>query len=267
MPTGTPDFNANLATNPTSPSYDPGEETTRLLMGGGSTSRAGRWVFATGFEADIIGLGPMNMGTMNSLSGRADIMTVAPSPNVANQLYVHQGIQFLRLQTGAQAGSMSFVYKSIPLQSGNMGLECFLFLPLSNPINAEIKLECLRWGVGGSYYYYGSLLMVFGSTLSNITLNYIDNGGTKLIENVSRFFGGDTRASWHYIKLVYDPQTNLHIRAIMDNTSYALSTPGAGPFSSSTTGNDRYGVQMKTTDASLKEVWIDNLICTADEPV
>ena len=48
---GTPDYGRSLASNPTIQSYEPGEDTTRLLMGGGANSRSGRWLWATGFES------------------------------------------------------------------------------------------------------------------------------------------------------------------------------------------------------------------------
>jgi len=265
MPTGQPDFLASAASNPTSPSFDSGEDTTRILMGGGANSRAGRWLWATGFEADPLGSGPVNLTSIygGSGNGSAKIINLIQTATGALNNSIWQGNQCLQIETGGTSGDETVVYKIIPWQNGVGGLECFFNFPFSNPVSCELKLEITRFDV--STYNQGRLILVIGSALSNIKLYYDNNGTRTQILDAVNYFQGDTRTSWHYIKLVYDAINKVYVRAYFDNLLFSLA--GIAGYTTSTTLNgDRFAISLKTTSAVIKDVWIDNMILTGDEP-
>jgi len=263
MPTGSPDFNANNTTNPTSPSYDSGEDTTRLLMGGGANSRAGRWLWATGFENDPLGYGPINLGTTFNGNGRNTIISLTKSPlgtdNISNQT-IWQGNQCLEIRSGTLINQSIEVFKLIAWQSGVCGIEFFFCLLEDDLEQYELQLFMTRDGYLGKANF-GSIVLKRSATETKL---YTDNNGTRVeISDVAGHF--DDGAMWHYIKMVYDMANNKYIRVYLDNLLFDL---GSAPGYQITSGGfgDRFAVRFKTLAAAERIIRIDNLILTGDEP-
>ncbi len=250
MPIGSPDFNANLSTNPTSPSYDTGEDTTRLLMGGGSQARSGRWLWATGFEE---GETPYLNTSVNGTPGLgyAGIYKVS----------TYQGVGSLQLRPQAVVGNYAQFVKGFNFPTSNYGIE-FMFWVQGDP-TIEIFIDA--YGLGENDTIRRVAKVVFEKVSGTWGL-YIDRNGTK--ELVSTLYTvPSSSSSFRYFKMVFDPSTNKIKRINYANVSYEVN---ADAYEATTAASiESFNFWVKVTNTLLgnnQYILIDNLIITADEP-
>lgn len=244
-PIGSPDFGANPSTNPTSPSYDTGEDTTRVLMGGGSQARSGRWIFATGFEESSIPF----MVLYATGAGFAGLYKTE----------TYQGVGALQLRPDATAGNYALAQKIFQFSPSVFGFE-FMLLMVGD---AEISIEIDAYGLAPNDTGYGIAKIVIVK-VSGTWGMYIDRNGTReLISNIYSVPGNNFR----YFKIVYDPANHNIKRVSYANKIYEINAPDypgtVTPFFSSF----YFKIQVNNTSTGVNQyALIDNLIVTADEP-
>lgn len=251
MPIGFPDFGQNPSTNPTAPSYDAGEDTTRLLMGGGAFSRAGRWVYATGFEDSLNSI--YTWGTDTSLS----------------QDVAFQGNYSLKLAPANTLDAWTGFTRYFVLPGSRYGVECMFSKGNTGNLPSEFYLQILTQGRGNAnnQRFLATLVLVNTNTPSNIL--YWDVNGTRTqIADVTNYINSlPTPYLFHNIKLVFDLSKNKGVRVFFDDLIFDisyLSGYATSPFYS----------PLITTTISLKNkqagnspfFYIDNFIITTDEP-
>lgn len=243
MPTGTNDFNQPLATDPTSPGQGIAQTGNRLLMGGGSNSASGRWLWATGFE--------------NGLSEFSSSPSNAIDSNNLGQIY--QGVYSGVLTTTAIVGNTQNYSKTLFAQGQRYGLEAMI----------RPQSPCEVWLlIVGPYKDRGNrsfLQFVLKIDTAGSSGIYTRVGATDtLVADVSDYFT-PTSLYYHYFKAVGDPKNNAFIRVMLDDQTFELNNfPGL-----LVPGNDRpisFGLYIKTTTAAIKTMYVDNIVITADEP-
>lgn len=251
-PIGTPDFGANPATNPTSPSFDPGEDTTRLLMGGGSQARSGRWIFATGFEE---GSSPFFQSSSSGSGGEATIK---------NDL-TYQGVGTFSLKAGNAVNDFSYLQKTFLYPSSRYGVE-FVFSRIY-AASCELHVTMLAGGKGESNNKarVGKIVIEIIAGGSPAVEIYWDVNGTRTpIMDASNYIGANPYL-WHYFKFVFDFDTNKIPRFFLDNINTSPNFIGYEYTSIISTTSIEIKVINKTAGTN-PNFYFDNLIITADEP-
>lgn len=254
-PTGSPDFDQNPASNPTSPVYDMGEAANHELMGGGGQSRSGRWYFATGFET----------------GASKDVQVGGAGTVVSNSLGVWQGLWALLMQTQAIAADASTCFKYFLSQnspSGRWGIETMVAVNTRNTTFDLVLVDA-----SPTETYFAKFRINIATLAANLTFQYLDSAG--VFQNISTPAGGVNQqganfavdsAVYHNIKLVADFATNKYVRVIVDGFSYDLS---AFPMRLSAAGADvrQFWQFIHTTNgAVVATAIVDNVVFTADEP-
>jgi hypothetical protein len=247
---GTPDYGKSLSSNPTIQSYEPGEDTTRLLMGGGANSRSGRWLWATGFE-----------------SGLAEIVDVS-GVTIDNDI-AYMGAKSLKLKTTAVIGNVALAYKLLfspfvpEAHNARIGMEV-MFLPLITVgRNSEFQLAVVFPASTVSAHVF-RIVFTTNGLVGNL---FMDNNGVRvLIRNVDEYMTVGTEF-YHYVKLVVDGKTNQYISLVWDDLIIDLNgAPGFVRPIPSTGQTLGFSWQLTAITAHAHEAYLDNLILTADEP-
>lgn len=246
--TGTPDFNQSLVGNPTSPTFNQGEISNRVLMGGGSNSQSGYWLFASGFE--------------NGLNEWANDATGVSIENT----FVYQGVNSCRLQNDAIIGNTKTLNKYLFPQGERYGLEALIAMPTTlagNPTPRDIYLTIdAPSSIEGNYAGASLVIEVLGT--NNANLYFEQNAIRTLITSLNSYMQ-DSAEFFHYVKFVFDPKTNMGICAYFDDlffeTAYA--------------GNDRananrkeaiFRIRVLNEAAQAVSTFVDNVVITAGEP-
>lgn len=251
MPIGTPDFNQNISTNPTAPGFDDAENTTRILMGGGSQARSGRWMFATGFEEGSIPY------LVSSASGTGGVAAITKSQTF-------QGLNAFELKPGNAVNNWSYLQKSFMYPGSKFGMEFLFSRQYALDSEFELSIQGGRKGVNKDRYRIGKIVLV--STTGTVTHKlYKDVNGTRtLLLDITGYLSGSPHL-WHYIKFVYDLNENLIDYVIFDDEKIEVDSAGY-EFASATTSTS-FEVRLTNKFAGVNPYYyIDNLILSADEP-
>lgn len=250
-PVGSPDFGQNVSTNPTSPSYDSGEETTRLLMGGGAQARSGRWIYASGFEESHT----------NQIYKSGDV--------TQDTSVCYQGDKCLKLNSGLVLNSQVFFIKYFMSPGSRFGVE-FLWCKYDTfTVSCELQIQLNAAGVGANKDKQRTGRIIFDIVNAGTNVNvYIENNGVRtLIRDISVNVTNQPFI-WHYTKFVFDFETNQYIRLYFDNLVLDLGGV-AGHETNSSIGQISAAVVNKYRSAfgvNYAGIGIDNLVITADEP-
>jgi hypothetical protein len=229
-------------------------------MGGGANSRAGRWIFATGFENDPLGYGPINLIPAGGVGGTAKIITLLQPTSVGVGATIWQGNQCCEIKTAASVNSEAAIDKYIPWQSGVCGIECFFCQTVDDMDQYEIMFDIIRFG------YLGKLSqgqLVIRRTNVDPAIYTVNAGVLTQITSLAGYL--DAGNIWHYFKFVFDPNNNKYIRGFFDNLTFDFGgVPGYQILNSGF--GDRFRILLRTLNGSAKTLWVDNLIITGDEP-
>lgn len=239
MPTGTTDFNQPLATDPTSPGQGIAQTGNRLLMGGGSNSASGRWIWATGFED---GLADSTFITLGAISN-------------AN---VYQGANALKFTlAGVSNGQWT---KSLFAQGKKYGLECMISFQnagAANTLGATMR-------IAGPHKINGQRANLDVQILTSNPGGVLKiNGVTFATVNDQLSIGG--LGYYHYFKVVFDPYENAIARIYFDDLVFDI---GGTPSSASVAAGKylEFSIFPSNSAAGTQYVGIDNIVITADEP-
>lgn len=253
--TGSPDFDQNPPSNPTSPIWDPGEAANHMLLGGGGQSRSGRWYWASGFET----------------GSAKDVQVGGAGTIVGNTYGAWQGLYALIMQTQAIAADFSSCFKYFLSQnspSGRWGIEAMVALATRNT-----TFDFVLKTASPSDVHTAIFRINIPALAANLTFQYLDSGGT--YQNISTPPGSTDQQGanfavsnqvFHNVKLVVDFSTNKYVRVIVDGVSYDLSSFS---MQASAAGADvRQSWQMiHTTNGAVAAIAVvDNIVHTADEP-
>lgn len=254
----TPDYNKTLSSSPTLQSFDTGEDTTRLLMGGGSMSRSGRWIWATGFESGTAEFeafpahgfaGCPLINTTGSYMGKASFEFRPVGLNTLQQF-----IKSVFSSAVANAPSSKFGFEGMVSFSSFLGGNDFEFI-----IRASGPLQH-----GVTRGLYQIRILVTGDHAGNFY--YSDAAGTWILIASANNHLVDSAGMYHYFKLVYDTNAGKYSRFIFDSVVFDLegipgfSAAGVNLYSS-------YAITVKNLDAAaIPTVRIDNIVISADEP-
>ena len=254
-PSGSPDFGKNVSTNPTSPSYDSGEDTTRLLMGGGSQARSGRWIYATGFEdGNLASIVP---GSTFGYTGSETLDYVKS----------YQGAASLKMATQAVLNTFSYFEKSVLPPGSRFGMEMMFCRTLTTPDFQHEFLISMEYNGNptlGIKRVHASIKIIFVNS-GNVKLYYRNAAfGFTLIQDISSYFT-NIAFNWHYIKFVIDVRTGKYVRMYFDDLLIDLSsfTPYtvAGVYPQL-----RFITSLLTSTVNQQIYHVDNVVFTADEP-
>lgn len=248
-PIGSPDFGQNPSTNPTAPSYDTGEDTTRLLMGGGSSARSGRWIFATGFEEGALPF--LGLSNSNPALGHSGLFN--------SQTF--QGIASLQLRPEALNGATATLNKGFVYPTSTYGYEFQLFTQGSNP-EIEILVYSQGNGVNQDRYRFCKLnIVVSGSSLASV-YRYTDSVTPVLIGQFP------TGGLFRLFKIVYDVKNNIIKRLYFGSSLIEINEPGYEIITAPILA-ENVNIQIRVTNKNTTEnqfILMDNFIITADEP-
>lgn len=237
MPTGTNDFNQPLQTDPTSPGQGIAQTGNRLLMGGGSNSASGRWIWASGFEDGLASLSNVNLGTVESG-------------------VVFQGKQAIKLTTPAVINNNAWFYKYLFSQGRVYGLECVVqLIPGAAP---GMEFSLLIEGPNKTSGTRSQAIVKLTSSNPGGNLYF----GSTLVSDVTPYMPG---GYFHYIKFVFDPYENKAKRIIFNDSVFELGDSPA-PSYANTAKHLQFQVNIKTLTANVSSAIIDNCVITADEP-
>lgn len=265
MPTGNPDFNAQPANSVTSQTYDPGEASNHQLMGGGNSSRSGRWIWATGYETGA-----------NSDYGVTGVNPPAPSKTIQ----AWQGSYALFSQTQAIFNDENSIIKYFPMRDiynpggidyispypplvGTYGLETMFAVGTNN-----IFINMILGWKDFNFDYQAGIQIDIQTGVNRIY--YINNvgGGTILANaNIRQDLG-----FYNSIKFVvdFDNKTYKHIifnglDLLGGSKGYKLTGFLQNP--ASTYFNYLYfKIANRSQTSALTTMALDNTILTADEP-
>ncbi len=264
MARGTPDDGQSLSSSLATQTFDPGEDTNRLLMAGGANSRSGRWLWASGFESDEVGAGSKNLNLFMNGAGSVSVVTMAQAVSGTLDNSIWQGNHCLQISTGALNNDNSYPYKILPWSNGKLGIELMFTFPFAPTPDLEFQMEISHFGYTTGHYSQARLILVLGA--AGVANLYRDNNGARvLLQNVAGYFD-TTRGPWHFIKLVFDPLQNLYSRVLFDNLVFQFPTATPGFIGAAAGFYDRFLFGLATKSANARSIWIDNLILTSDEP-
>lgn len=249
MPTGSPDYGAQPTDSSVSPSFDVGETTNHLLMGGGNISRSGRWFWASGFENGSITDFLVSGGT-------PPVVSAAPAGFAC-----WQGSFCLVSKTRAISDDMNQFAKYFPasLAPGKWGIEVMFAMNL----NTEIDFSMQNVFTAGGHW--GIVRVAAGASASDVTIKYRDAAGNfQLIASPNDTFQTSSFI-WHNAKLVYDFKLDQYVRFYLDGIVYNLPGVASFPVSGGTSFQEAL-IQHRTKAATISTAMFDNVILTADEP-
>ena len=245
MPTGTNDFDAPAPSDPSSPGQNNSMIPGRILMGGGSNSATGRWLWATGFES---GLGEIEFSN-------ASYQTIENN-------WVYQGSNSFKLTTPATINSIERLQKILFPQGKRFGVEFVMAMPLSPVASRETRISIIGQTEGGGRST-GTILIAINA-VNDGDLFYENNGLKTLISQIDDYIV-DSSSFFHYIKFVFDPWTNKYIRLNFDDVIFELN--GISGYATATkTKHIGIDITLKNISGGQPINYIDNLIITADEP-
>ena len=248
---GSPDFGANPNTNPTAPSFDTGEDTTRLLMGGGSNARSGRWLFATGFEE---GSTPYIVKSASGTGGKTELTAVS----------TFQGAAAYSIVAGNAINNFAYIRKTFMYPSSSYGLELMFARPYALTSNLEISIGGGGKGVNKDKYRIGKIVFAVDTGAATVKMYHDINGSTTLLMDVTNYLTPSSDF-WHYFKMVFNFDTNRITLIKFDDV--IIQTDLAGYEYSASFPNVQTEVYLINKFAGVNpNYYIDNLIITADEP-
>lgn len=237
MPTGTNDFNQPLQTDPTSPGQGIAQTGNRLLMGGGSNSASGRWIWASGFEDGLASLSTVNLGKIESA-------------------LTFQGAAALKLTTPAAVNNNAWAYKYLFSQGRVYGVECVVALQPGAAPGMEFTILIEGPNKVSGNRSQAILKLTSSNPGGNLYL------GATLIANVTPYMPG---GYFHYLKFVYDPYENKAKRIIFNDLVFDLGdSPGTTYANPVKHLQFQFNARTLTADSSI--AIIDNCVITADEP-
>jgi hypothetical protein len=215
-------------------------------MGGGSPSRSGRWVWATGYE-----------GGTNS-----DFQLDFTNPPTFVTSNAWQGGYALRHVTPATIGAQSEMYKYFPaaIAPGKWGIEAMI---ATASTNADIELLMKNQGLAAWKICSVKIVIV---SQSDVTLQYRNQAGAYiLIARLDNNFRIGSNV-YHNIKLVMDFAKNEYSRVVVDGVVYTMD--GTPAYSANIAGNieQNFSLRIIAKAASSVALYSDNVILTADEP-
>lgn len=246
MPSGSQDFNAQPTATPTS---NAGEAPNRLLMGGGSNSQSGRWLWASGFESGLA------EWTNASTPPKAILTTTSG--------FVYQGAQGLQLQTSGVINDVAFIEKRMYAQGSRFGLECMFAIVPTNTQTFEISIEGPATTAGRRSF--GAARIFYDSGGPTCVLNLSTGAGSPVVTGLYNTYISNTNLYHHYFKLSFDTRDGSFLRCLFDDLVFDLSAISAGTFANT---RKYYSFKMALTSGSANQdlAWIDNVVITADEP-
>lgn len=258
MPVGAPDGgypSQQLASSV----LDTGALGDRLLMGGGSVFKAGRLIWATGFENGSF--------TDFSFAGAGTVVALGFS-SAAFGVAAWQGNYLGVLRTQAVINDLSEIFKFFPgtIVTGNWGIEAMVTLASFN-CNFDIWFRKNgATGISGSVTQTAKIRIAVGADNTNILLQYMKSDGTFVtIANLSNIFSVGENV-YYNIKFVVNFNQDQYVRLILNNTVYDLSGIGLQHTAAVNTEKADFNFDLTTTVASAATAGIDNVILTADEP-
>jgi hypothetical protein len=242
-PTGSQDFNEQPTASPTA---NLGETPSRILMGGGSNSQAGRWLWASGFE-----------------SGMQEFITTSTTLLTIVNDWVFQGKNSCKVTTNAVINDEQAVYKILFPQGKRFGLECYVSNSLTLGANREISLTIYGPSKTTGTRSIGKIIFKI-TAIGAATLQTDVNGVRTTIATINDY-AADSAAFFHYIKFVFDLYENKFIRLYFDDLVYDLG--GVPGFAQVITSREcGFIMRLKTMTAAVATSYIDNVVLTADEP-
>jgi hypothetical protein len=252
---GQPDYLVNSSSNPTAPSFDAAEDTSRLLMGGGSLARSGRWMWASGFE-----------GGMNDLYKY--LSDAACSISISDE-QVYQGKYSVKMVAGNTLNSQAMIGKYYHAQGARYGMEFTFSLAGTGGIYGPREIFFNLIGPNATPGKKGNGQIVLALTQfspNTAAALYYYNGASQrvLIADVSAYVQ-EAPYHWHYVKFVFDTNLNQYVRLIFDDLNFDLSGIG-GMLDTSPTKYMSNRIHLVTTSVISPVIYIDNMILTADEP-
>lgn len=256
MPRGTPDggyLPYQFANN----SPDTGQTADRLLMGGGSISKSGRIIWATGFENGLM--------TDFSFAGPNTNVVLAPFFGLS----AWQGNYMLALQTQAVLSDFSSINKYFPgsLQTGNWGVEVMAGIEGFN-VNFEIIFanSVVSGIVGAPLTQSARVRLAVGATNASLIWSVRNNAGVFVqFANVSNIMAINTNA-YYNIKWVPDFAHDTNGKFFINNVKYDLSASGPMHTGFGADEKSNVGFQLVNVDANSHIALLDNMIVTSDEP-
>ena len=242
-PIGSSDFNQQPTAAPTS---NLGETPNRVLMGGGSNSQSGRWLWASGFESGLAEWGDRAFATIDS--------TIA-----------YQGAASALLTTQAlpSPNNMSWLRKSLMPYGASFGFEMGFSIGLQfNPYEISFIIDGKN-KTAGLKAHAEVIITVTPGVSAN--LYYVNSSGTRvLIANIKTQFETTGYAAFRYIKIVFDPYENTLKRVYFNRSLYELNVTGR--FSGSADETTSFEILLTSIAVDVVKMWVDNVIITADEP-
>lgn len=243
MPTGTNDFNQPIQDDPTSPGQGIAQTGNRLLMGGGSNSASGRWIFADGFEDGLAAW-------------------IAPSAASIETTTVYQGAKSCKISTMAVNGNTQEIRRYFFAQGSRFGVEMYFSFGFAGPMEIQVGIEG-PYKDSGKRGSSAMILDILGANSGNLYV--YANASTTLVSSVNDYLL-NTVQYWHYVKFSFDPKNNKVIRGYFDDLIFNFGeVPGLNLGAS----NDKYVlvyIKIKTKSANIATMILDNIVITADEP-
>ena len=252
MARGTPDggyVNYGTAVN----SSDPGQNTDRLLMGGGSIIKTGRVIWATGFEG-------ISSATDFNVSGAGALVTAG------GVVTAWQGNNYMALVTQAVLNDSAGMVKYFPasIQTGKWGVEAMI--GLMGSLNSTFDFIVKKVGAPSpAPTVQGQIRFVVGASAASVTMQYLNGSGAFVtLDNLGGLMAINTNV-YYNMKLVVDFGSNLYSRFILNNKIYDLSA--ISMYVTGSGADEKSSVQFANTtlDANAKTIAVDNVIITADE--
>lgn len=257
-PVGAPDGGYNPQATAAS-QIDTGFLGDRLLMGGGSASKSGRVLWATGFEEG-------DLYSMIDAPG-ASVVPGNASLGAGGIIPAWQGRYYLNHLTNGTNGYTIFTSKQLPggLVTGRWAYEAMFCL---RDVNSQVDFDLRRDGVTAipGDVSLDADIQIVNTSAGNIKMLYQNAGGTfTQFADLSNLIDFSSNI-WHNIKIVVDFSTGKYVRVILDGRTYSLagiaitfSAPGVGEFAS-------VGELTTANAAAVQQSGFDNLIVTVDEP-
>lgn len=263
--TGGPDFNAQPASNPSAPGFDQAEVVGRLLMGGGSVSRTGRVIWATGFENGLASDYSFGMSAGGISAPRLGDGLTGPSGSI---LSAWQGSYYHLLQTGTVNGNFASFFKYFPatIQTGRWGFELMFQIDTFNTTLDIVLKKVGPSGIPGAQTFTGIIRLWASLNNANIFLQYQDSTPAfQTFATLSNIFAVGTNV-WYNAKLVVDFTAGKYVRFLLNNKSYDLSAFAMQATAAGVDEKSSAQVIATTLTAASSVAGIDNLILTSDEP-
>lgn len=251
MARGTPDGGYSGYSGLAANQSDLGSVSDRLLMGGGSISKTGRIIWATGFEG---------ITTNTDFSFGSSPVAAAGGVTQGNG-NAWQGQNFLNLQTAGGLGNTAYMYKYFPasLQSGRWGVEFMLNIINASNNHIDVYMEKR----GGGHTYRAIIRLVADNTGVNFTIQYLNSSG--VYTNIDTFSGVFAYGLWSNFKFVVDFSNNQYVSFSMNNKVYPINQ---NIYDAGLNNQDyAYFSVNLTADAAIQvNASLDNVILTSDEP-